>query len=237
MPLDCLAIAAHPDDIEITCGGTVAKLVDLGYSVAILDLANGEMGSRGDEHIRAAEAAAAAKVLGVRDRVNLNLPDAHLQADLPTRTAIAQKIRDFKPQLVILPHWEQRHPDHRVCSQTGYDACFYAGLKKAKLEGEPHRPRKILYSTYYRSLTRPTFAVDISEQFERKLEAVRAYKSQFPTEVGKNMIFVPGIDIFEYLRVRDRELGMQVRVGYAEGYVQKELLTIDDPIKLGGISI
>jgi bacillithiol biosynthesis deacetylase BshB1 len=237
LAFDCLAIAAHPDDTEITCGGTIAKLVDLGYSVAIVDLAGGEMGTRGDEHIRAAEALAAAKVLGVQERVNLNLPDAHLQPDLTTRAAIAQKIRDYKPQLVILPHWEQRHPDHRVCSQVGYDACFYAGLKKAKLEGEPHRPRKILYSTYYRSGVRPTFVVNISEQLERKLEAVRAYKSQFPAEIGKNMIFVPGIDIFEYIRVRDRELGMQVRVGYAEGYVQKELLAIDDPINLGGISI
>jgi bacillithiol biosynthesis deacetylase BshB1 len=234
---DCLAIAAHPDDIEITCGGTIAKLIDLGYSVAVVDLAGGEMGSRGDEHIRAAEAAAAANVLGVKERVNLNLPDAHLQPDLPTRAAIAQKIRDYKPQLVILPHWEQRHPDHRVCSQVSYDACFYAGLKKAELDGEPHRPRKILYSTYYRSGVKPTFAVDITKQLERKLEAVRAYKSQFPSEIGKNMIFVPGIDIFEYIHVRDRELGMQVRVEYAEGYVQKELLTIADPIKIGGMSI
>lgn len=236
MRVDCLAIAAHRDDLEITSGGLLVKLVDLGYSVAMLDLTAGEMGSRGDAATRAAEASAAARALGVSIRDNLNLPDAYLQNDFDTRAAIAQKIRDYQPRLVILPHWEQRHPDHRICSQVGFDACFYAGLSKAKLDGVPHRPRKILYSIYY-GLAEPTFAVDITDQFERKLDSIRCYASQFRSGDPENKVFAPGIDIYELVRTRDRALGMRIRTGYAEGYVQKELLVVDDPLRLAGYSI
>lgn len=236
MAVDCLAIAAHRDDLEITSGGLIAKLVDSGHSVAMLDLTAGEMGSRGDAEARLAEAMAAAKILGVTLRDNLGLPDAHLQNDLESRALLAQKIRDHRPQLVILPHWEQRHPDHRVCSQLGFDACYFAGLKKAKLEGEPHRPRKILYASYYRG-NELSFAVDITAHFDRKIEAVKCYRSQFNVDDVSNKVFIPGVDIFEFMRVKDRELGIRVRVGYAEGYVQKELVVVDDPMQLGGLSI
>lgn len=236
MAFDCLAIAAHRDDLEITSGGLIAKLVNKGYTVAMLDLTEGEMGSKGDAATRTAEAEAAAQVLGVTTRDNLHLPDAHLQNDLQSRSLLAQKIRDYRPQLVILPHWEQRHPDHRISSQLGFDACFYAGLKKATLEGEPHRPRKIIYASYYRQ-NNPSFAVDITDQFERKIEAVKCYRSQFKVDDGRNKVFIPGVDMFEYMRVRDREMGMRIRVGYAEGYIQKELIAVDDPLQLGGVSI
>lgn len=236
MAVDCLAIAAHRDDLEITSGGLIAKLVDGGHSVAMLDLTAGEMGSRGDADTRLAEALSAAKILGVTLRDNLGLPDAHLQNDLKSRALLAQKIRDHRPQLVILPHWEQRHPDHRVCSQLGFDACYYAGLKKAKLDGEPHRPRKILYASYYRG-NELSFAVDITTQFERKIEAVKCYRSQFNVDDATNKVFIPGVDIFEFMRVKDRELGIRIRVGFAEGYVQKELVVVDNPMQLGGLSI
>lgn len=237
MSVDCLAIAAHPDDLEITSGGLIAKLRERGYEVAMLDMVAGEAGTQGSAEQRAKEAKCAAKVLGVSARINLGLSDAHLQPDLETRAALAQKIRDLKPQLVILPYWAQRHPDHRVTCEVGYDACFYAGLKKAKLSGEPHRPRKIIYSTYYATNAPAQFAVDISEQFERKLEAIRCYSSQFPPDGKTNRVFIPGVDIFEYVRLRDRELGIRIRVDYAEGYVQRELLAVDDPLELGGVSI
>ncbi len=236
MAVDCLVIAAHRDDSEITCGGLIAKLVDTGYSVAMLDLTEGEMGTKGDAQTRAAEAEAAARVLGVTLRDNLHLPDAHLQNDLPSRSLLAQKIRDYHPQLVIIPHWEQRHPDHRISSQLGFDACYFAGLKKAELSGEPHRPRKIIYASYYRGFE-PSFAVDITAQFERKIEAVKCYRSQFNVDDSANKVFIPGVDIFEYMRVKDRDLGIRIRVGYAEGFVQKELIPVDDPFKLGGVSI
>ena len=147
MAVDCLAIAAHRDDLEITSGGLIAKLVDRGYTVAMLDLTAGEMGSKGDAETRNAEAVAAAKVLGVNIRDNLGICPTRICRMIWRHAALlAQKIRDYQPQLVILPHWEQRHPDHRVCSQLGFDACYFAGLKKAQLSGEPHRPRKIIYA-------------------------------------------------------------------------------------------
>ena len=194
------------------------------------------MGSQGSAKLRQEEATAAAEVLGVSIRENLGLPDAYLKHDHETRAAIAQKIRDHKPELVILPHWEQRHPDHRVCSQVGYDACYYAGLKHAKLEGEPHRPRKIIYAIYY-GLVEPTIAVDITEQFDRKIEAIKCYKSQFPIEGRENKVFVPGVDVFEFVHCRDRVLGMKMRVGFAEGYIQKEIIGVDSPLDLKGFSI
>ncbi len=233
---ECLAIAAHRDDLEITSGGLITKFGDMGKRVVMLDLTAGEMGSQGDAELREQEATAAAGVLGVASRENLGLPDAYLKHDHDTRAAIAQKIRDHKPELVILPHWEQRHPDHRVCSQVGYDACYYAGLKNAKLEGEPHRPRKILYAIYY-GLVEPNLAVNITDQFERKLEAIKCYKSQFPREGRDNKVFVPGIDVFEFVRSRDRVLGMKMRVGFAEGYIQKEIVGVENPLDLIGFSI
>jgi len=208
----------------------------MGKRVVMLDLTAGEMGSQGDATLREEEAAAAAKALGVTVRENLGLPDAYLSHDHQTRAAIAQKIRDHKPELVILPHWEQRHPDHRICSEVGYDACFYAGLKHAKLEGEPHRPRKIIYAIYY-GLVEPNIAVDISNHFEQKIAAIKCYKSQFPVEGRGNKVFVPGIDVFEFVRARDSVLGMKLRVDYAEGYIQKEIIGVDHPLDLKGFSI
>lgn len=234
--IDVLAIAAHRDDIEITSGGLIAKFVDLGYSVGVLDLTTGEMGSQGDAESRLAEATAASKVLGVSFRENLGLPDAYILNDFESRAKVAQQIRNFAPRLIIVPHWQQRHPDHRVTSQLSFDACHYAGLKKAKLSGEPHRPKKILYAPYYEH-TLPNLVVDITAQFERKIEAIRCYRSQFKEGDKQNKIFSPGNDMFEFVRVNDAALGSQIRVGYAEGYVSKEPVAIEDPMKLAGLSI
>ena len=234
--VDVLAIAAHRDDLEICSGGLIAKFVDLGYKVGMLDLTAGEMGSHGDAETRLAESTAAAKILGATVRENLGLPDAYLENTFATRALLAQQIRDFAPALIIIPHWQQRHPDHRVCSQLSFDACHYAGLKKAKLTGEPHRPKKILYSTYYEP-TSPSFVVDVSAQYDRKLAAIRCYHSQFKEGDKQNKVFAPGFDLFEFVRANDGALGSQIRVQYAEAYVIKEFVAIDDPMKLGGPSI
>ncbi|MGB5105857.1 MAG: bacillithiol biosynthesis deacetylase BshB1 [Candidatus Zixiibacteriota bacterium] len=234
--VEVLAIAAHRDDLEICSGGLIAKFVDLGYKVGMLDLTAGEMGSQGDAETRLAESTAAAKILGVMIRENLGLPDAYLENNFATRALLAQQIRDFSPSLIIVPHWQQRHPDHRVCSQLSFDACHYAGLKKAKLTGEPHRPKKILYSTYYEA-TQPSFIVDVSAQYDRKLASIRCYHSQFKEGDKQNKVFAPGFDLFEFVRANDGALGSQIRVQYAEAYVIKEFVAIDDPMKLGGTSI
>ena len=229
--LDVLAVAAHPDDTEITCGGTLIKLASMGRAVGALDLARGEMGTYGDQADRDAEAAAAAEIMGLRWRGNVGLPDAGIEHTQQNRLKVAQFIRSLKPELVILPHWEQRHPDHLATMQIGYDACFLAGLKKIDLEGEPHRPRKIIYASYYRDKEH-TFLVDISEHFERKCEAVAAYKSQFQdNNIAKN-IFHPGVTVFDLMRDRGAALAHSVGVRYAEAFTIKETILVEDPQKM-----
>ncbi len=226
--LDILAIAAHPDDTEITCGGTLIKMVQRGRKVGALDLARGEMGTYGTEEDRDAERAEAARVMGLAWRGNLSLPDSAIEYVQENKLKIAQVIRDTRPELVVLPHWEQRHPDHHACSLLGYDACFLAGLKKINLGGEPHRPRKIIYASYYRNLSN-SFLVDISDQFEKKCEAVAAYKSQFSDNNIARQIFHPGVTVFELMRDRGASLGHMVGVAYAEAFTIKEQILVDDP--------
>jgi len=149
---------------------------------------------------------------------------------------IAQVIRDTRPELVILPHWEQRHPDHLAASRLGYDACFLAGLKKLELDGEPHRPRKIIYTSSFREMNH-SFFVDITEQMKRMLEAVRAYKSQCDGTPESKEIYKPGVDIFEFMTVTARRYGHLVGVEYAEAFVIKENILIDDPSELSVRSI
>ena len=252
--LDILAIAAHPDDVEITCGGLLIKQANAGHKTGVLDLAEGEMGTRGDENDRSTEAAAAAEVLGLSYRENAKMPDSAIEYNQANKLKIAQVIRDTQPELVILPHWAQRHPDHLACSRLGYDACFLAGLKKIDLRGEPHRPRRIVYVSYFRN-TDYSFLVDISQEFDRKIEAVAAYKSQFGTTPGvkdviksglhlydliksggKN-IFQPGVNIYDLIHTRARALGQLAGCKYAEAYTVKEHPVINDPLAMPGRSI
>src|SRR5437016_5514932 len=178
MKLDLLAIAAHPDDAELTCGGTLAKMAKHGYKVGILDLTAGEMGTRGTRETRAKEAEKAAKILGVKWRGNLGVPDSDVQPARAHKLRLAQMLRELRPHTVILPYWEARHPDHYHASTLGYEACFLAGLKQLSIEGEAFRPFKILYSTVYAQV-RPTFVVDITAQYERRRRAILAFASQF----------------------------------------------------------
>src|SRR5262249_35262308 len=170
--VDVLAIAAHRDDCELTCGGTLARAVRQGHRVGILDLTQGEMGTRGTAKIRAEEAMRAAKVLGVAVRENLELPDAGIVNDPPTREKLARAIRRLRPRVVIAPALEGRHPDHHVSAQLVRDACFIAGLAKVAPDLPKHRPRKVLHCLAYRQdYLRPSFVVDVSDVFELKMEA------------------------------------------------------------------
>ncbi len=246
--LDILAIAAHPDDAEITCGGLLIKMANAGRKTGVVDLTRGEMGTYGDEHDRAREMADAAKLLGLTYRGNLEMPDSAVECNQENKLKIAQAIRDTQPELVLLPHWEQRHPDHLACSRLGYDACFLAGLKKADLDGEPFRPRKIAYVSYFRN-TDYSFLVDISEVFIRKVKAVAAYTSQFgdagkiiaAIEEGGSLrglsnadrpVFHSSISAFELIQTRARQLGQLVHVDYAEAFTIKEHMLVNDPQKL-----
>ncbi|MCX6828498.1 MAG: bacillithiol biosynthesis deacetylase BshB1 [candidate division Zixibacteria bacterium] len=229
--LDLLAIAAHRDDIEITCGGTMIKLADKGKRVGILDLTEGEMGTKGTAADRGREAEEAAQIMGLTYRHNLRLPDAGVEVNRENKLKVAQVIRTLRPELVILPYWVQRHPDHLAASLLGYDACFLAGLRKLPLEGEPHRPRKIIYTSSFRD-GQHSFFVDITGQMERKLKAVAAYKSQFDGTPSSREIYRPGVDIFEYMTVTAQHYGHMVGVKYAEAFAIKEQILIDDPAEM-----
>ncbi|MFH1304275.1 MAG: bacillithiol biosynthesis deacetylase BshB1 [Planctomycetota bacterium] len=251
--LDLLAIAAHPDDAEITCGGLLIKMAKRGRATGVLDLTQGEMGTRGDSNDRAREAADAAEILGLKYRGNSRMPDSAVESSRVNKLTVAQIIRDTRPATVILPHWIQRHPDHLACTQLAYDACFLAGLNKAQLDGDPHRPTKILYVSYFRN-TDYSFLVDISDEFDQKVAAVAAYISQFgPADAvkaalrdglllhdhlqGNKDIFHPGVNIFDLMQTRARQLGQLVGVKYAEAYTIKEHLLIDNPLDLAIRSI
>ncbi len=233
MKLDLLAIAAHPDDVELTCGGTLIRTAQAGYKVGILDLTEGEMGTRGDAATRRREAARAARILGVHHRENLGLPDAGLEVNEEFKLRLARRIRALRPHTVILPYWEGRHPDHYNAGKLGYEGCFAAGLKKLPIAGEAFRPFKILYSTVYCSV-RPTFVVDISAQFERRRRAILAYGSQFrpPKRRRRSKVFLPLDQLEDEVNLVARYYGQMIGVRYAEPYVVREVMQVDDVVKL-----
>ncbi len=233
MKLDLLAIAAHPDDVELTCGGTLLKMSQRGYRVGILDLTRGEMGTRGTSEIRLREAAAAARILGVRHRGNLGLPDARLEVSEENKFAVAAKIRAWKPHTVILPYWEGRHPDHYNAARLAYEGCFLAGLERLPLEGEAFRPFKILYSTVYHTV-QPTFAVDISKQFARRRRAILAYASQFTPKPKqrRSKVYLPLDRLEQEMNLIARYYGRMIGVEYAEPYLVREVMEIDDIVSM-----
>jgi N-acetylglucosamine malate deacetylase 1 len=282
--LNILAIAAHRDDVEQTCGGTLLKMADLGHRTGILDLTQGEMGTRGSAEDRAREAEQAAKILRVGWRQGLDIPDGRVENTWENRLKVARVIRQTRPGVVILPYWKGRHPDHYTASKLGYEACFLAGLAKLDIEralsvkdsaftqvasavasvvaGEkqtrsgkgagsrsaalsgslqdksgdvvssvsslqPHRPFKIVYATLYHDI-RPTFVVDITEQFEARFEALMAYKTQFSDQEAGKDIFPARDEIRARLEAMARFYGMLAGVTYAEPFLQKEIGLVGD---------
>jgi N-acetylglucosamine malate deacetylase 1 len=239
VPVDLLAIAAHRDDVELLCGGTLARAADQGHRTGIVDLTRGEMGTAGSADLRGREAAAAARVLGVTARCNAGFPDAGLENTPETRRHLARLIRAFRPRVVILPYVTGRHPDHRVASQLGYDACFLAGLARLDAEHAPHRPEKLLYSlTYREDPVKPTFVVDITEQMERKMRAVACYDSQFDGKTWGGEVF-PGGErpLYEQVRMHAARYGSLIRTEYGEPFHTVETVRIDDVVTMGVRSI
>jgi N-acetylglucosamine malate deacetylase 1 len=259
--LDILAIAAHRDDVEQTCGGTLLKMAVLGHRTGILDLTRGEMGTRGSAEDREREAAEAAKILQVSWREVLDIPDGRVENSWANRLKVARVIRQTRPRVVILPYWKGRHPDHYTASKLGYEACFLAGLAKldvaralssehsafsqvasavaSVVAGErqhgtyagetlaPHRPFKIIYATLYYDV-RPTFVVEITEQFEARFESLMAYKSQFSDQEAGKDIFPAREEIRSRIESMARFYGMMAGVTYAEPFLQKEVGLVED---------
>ncbi len=243
MILDLLAIAAHPDDVELTCGGTLLKMAQRGYKTGILDLTAGEMGTRGTPETRAREASKAAKLLRVSYRESLGIPDSDVQPARQHKLRLALRIRELRPKTVILPYWEARHPDHYHASTLGYEACFLAGLKQLPMDGEPHRPFKILYSTAYTNV-RPTFVVDITSQYEQRRKAILAFASQFrrqrgetPKDHQKTKVFLAIDRLEDEMNQLARHYGQMIGVRYGEPFLAKELMQVDDVVKMDVRSI
>jgi len=264
-PVDILAIAAHRDDVEQTCGGTLLKMAELGHRTGILDLTQGEMGTRGSAEERAREAAEAAKILRVSWRQALDIPDGRVENTWENRLKVAKVLREMRPRVVILPYWEGRHPDHYTASKLGYEACFLAGLAKLDIDralssqsasfgqiasavaslaaGEkqsaakgsgalaPHRPFKIVYATLYFDV-RPTFVVDITDQFEKRFESLMAYKTQFSDQEAGKDIFPARDEIRSRIEAMARFYGMLAGVTYGEPFLQKEVGLADDLMAL-----
>jgi len=233
MPVDILAVAAHRDDVELTCAGTLLRAVDQGHRAGILDLTAGESGTRGSAGLRAAEAERAARLMSISERRNAGLPDAHLQNSEEARRIVVAELRHFRPRVVILPFPVGRHPDHRVASELGRDACFLAGLARYDAPGEPHRPHKVLYALSYREdPVKPTFVVDISAQFERKLAAIRCYGSQFDGAKAAGEIFPTGQDLYGLVETQNAHYGSLIRTRYGEPFFTHETVRVDDVLTL-----
>src|SRR5277367_375375 len=237
--IDVLAIAAHRDDVEQTCGGTLLRMAARGLRTGVLDLTQGESGTRGTAAERAAEAEEAGRILGVSHRQALDLPDGAIANTLENKLKLASVIRELRPRTVILPYWEARHPDHYHAATLGYEGCFLAGLKQLPIPGEPHRPFKILYATSFENV-RPTFVVDISAQYERRRRAILAYRSQFrpaASERKGGRVYLAIDELEEQMNQLSRHFGQMIGVKYGEPFLVKELMIVEDVVSLGVRSI
>ncbi len=243
--LDILAIAAHRDDVEQTCGGTLLKMAERGYRTGILDLTRGEMGTRGSAEDREREAADAARILKASWRGALDIPDGRVENTWENKLKVARVLREQRPRVIILPYWKGRHPDHYTASTLGYEACFLAGLRKLEIGSQasargtaeasgpttgglaPHRPFKIVYATLYYDV-RPTFVVDITDQFEARFQSLMAYKTQFSDQEAGKDLFPAQKEIRNRVEAMARFYGMLGGVEYAEPFLQKEVGLVDD---------
>ncbi len=238
---DVLAIAAHRDDVEQTCGGTLLRMAARGLRTAILDLTQGEAGTRGTAEDRAGEATEAARLLGVSWRKALDLPDGAVENTLENRIKVVRVLRLLRPRVVILPYWQARHPDHAIAAALGYEACFLSGLAHApamRLAAQavaeleevglpPHRPFKIVYASLYADV-RPSFIVDITPFIEQRHAALMAYRSQYGNQAAGSGLFVAEEEIRERTFAEARHYGLLAGVLYGEPFVQKEVGLVDD---------
>ena len=232
MELDVLAFGAHRDDIELTCAGTVIKMADHGYKMGIIDLTAGEMGTRGSAEERENEANEAAKIMSVQCRDNLGIPDANIEINTENKLKVIGAIRKYKPRLVLLPYWEDRHPDHANAGQLVFEASFYAGLAKLDTGQPKHRPEKLVYYMCHYEF-KPSFVVDVTDQHERKMEAIRAYESQIynPNYKGEKTL-ISSAEYLESIEVRSRHYGGLIRRKYGEPFLVREMIEVEDIMAL-----
>jgi bacillithiol biosynthesis deacetylase BshB1 len=231
MSFDIAAFAAHPDDAEIFCGGTLARMVKKGYKVAIVDLTNGGKGTKGSESLRKEESECSRKVLGVQHREQAGIPDTEVIVTLENRNRLIEIMRRLKPRVVITSYWEGRHPDHCNTSRLVYDASYFAGLKNYDAEGEAHRPHKIMYAIRHREFITPSFVVDITDEMDQKIDSLKCYSSQFG--VDENGKFGPrGETIYERIRTYASICGAMIYRKFGEAFFIKETIEIEDIVDM-----
>ncbi len=226
--MDVLVFAPHPDDAELFCGGAILKLKKQGARVGLIDLTRGELGTRGSAEKRREEAAEAARILGVDLRENAGLPDGNIAVDTASKRTVIEFIRTYRPKIVLAPYWEDRHPDHVNASHLLSAAFFYSGLEKVKTEREAYRPKSLIYY-FQHKVERPSFVVDISDEFKTKLEAIKAYTSQFHDPGSKEPeTYISSPEFMKSVETRARYFGFQIGAAHGEPFYVKSAIKIDN---------
>ena len=235
--MDVLAIDAHPDDCELFTGGLLVKLSQKGYNVGIVDLTRGELSTRGTPEQRRKEAEASSKILGISTRITLDFGDSRLEHTVENRDALVRMIRELRPQIVLIQYPKDRHPDHVKAARLAQEACFFLNVSKVAPEKERYKPRQIIY--YIGNIEewelKPDFVVDISDTFERKVEALKAFESQFynpSIDAGETYISSKGY--WALIHTRARLYGSMIGVEYGEGFIVDQPLSIEDPVDFFG---
>lgn len=237
MRLDALAFGAHPDDVELCCGGTLIKLGALGYKTGTITLTRAELGTNGNPDIRAHEFAQAGKIMGLSLAKSLDIPDGNVQGTMENKLKIIQEIREYRPRIIFVHYWVARHPDHAHGSNLVRDAAYLAGLKKIDTGQKPHRPNKVIfYANRYEF--KPSFIVDISKYQEKKIEAIQSYRSQFFTkqhdENTGEITYISRPEFFESIITRAKQYGTYIGTQYGEPFLVREALKINDPVAYFG---
>jgi len=230
--VDVMAFGGHPDDVEIGCGGTLIKLSDAGYSVVIVDMVRGELGTRGTVDTRDREAKASAKIIGAMARENLGLEDGNIHVSRESKRKVVEVIREYRPRLALLPYHEDRHPDHYHASQLAYEGIFLAGLSRYDTGQGSYRPPRVAYYAGWYEFD-PTFIVDITAQFERKMEAIYAFSTQF--QPGDTYYQQAGLTSRNYDKVivgRMTHWGSAIGVEYGEGFLIRGVMRVENPLEV-----
>ena len=226
--IDCLAFGAHPDDVELFCSGLLAKLPKQRYTTGIIDLTRGELSSNGTREIRESETKKASEILQVTIRQNLEFQDGNIENNHQNRIEIIKQLREYQPNIVLLPYWEDRHPDHVAASKIITDACYYSGLSKIDTNQKPHRPKTILYYMMH-SIFTPSLIVDISKEMDTKIKAIKSYESQFgQSDEKNNETYINKPEFFDSIVNRAKFYGYEINAKYGEPYYYKGILKIDN---------
>lgn len=228
MNVDVLAFGAHPDDVELFCSGLLLKLKAQGKSVGIIDLTRGELSTRGNIELRAEEAEKAAHILNIDLRENANLKDGDIKVDAASKNVIIDILRKYRPQIVLAPYWEDRHPDHIYASRLVSASFFYSGLNRVKTEHAEYRPKSLIHY-FMHEVAKPSFVVDISAEFDKKLESIKAYQSQFFNAHSNDPeTYISKPQFIESIKDRAKYFGFQIGAEYGEPFFVKSALKINN---------